>query len=151
LLLLCRADRPWAVLLLPMVLEKSANAPSAVFPMPVLLNKSAPAPVAVFSSAVFRASAPAPMPVLKLAVLALLSDSQPTAVLYVPVVRPKRAVCPSAVFPPGYPPSGGGTTAGAIEQSAMLPSVRSILVMYRFVIIFSFASSFVQKIYQLVE
>jgi len=49
-----------AVLKLPVVLKKRANAPLAVFSMPVVLLKSAPAPVAVFSLPVLRRSVPAP-------------------------------------------------------------------------------------------
>ena len=39
-------------------------------------------------------------------------------------VRLKSAACPSAVLPPGYPPSGAGTTACAIWNSARKPSAK---------------------------
>ena len=105
-----------AVLKSPVVLLKRANAPLAVLKLPSVLLKSAPAPMAVFSSAVLLRSAPAPLAVLKLPVLSTLSEKKPTAVLYVPLVRLNRAFCPSAVLPPGYPPSGGGTTACAFGK-----------------------------------
>src|SRR6266540_2510271 len=81
--------------------------------MPMVLFKSAPAPVAVFSFPVLRRSVPAP-----------------TAVLYVPVVRLRRALCPSAVLPPGYPPSGAGTTASAIGASPKQASAMAMSSMF---------------------
>jgi len=55
--------------------------------MPVLLNKSAAAPNAVFSSAVLKSSDPAPVAVLKLPLALLKSENQPTAVFAEPLVR----------------------------------------------------------------
>jgi len=109
--LLKSASKPTAVFWTPVVLLKSANAPLAVFWLPVVLLKSAPAPVAVFSPAVLARSAPAPRAVFNWPVVSLLSEKKPTAVLNPPVVRLKSADWPSAVLPPGYPPSGPGTTA----------------------------------------
>jgi hypothetical protein len=65
IVLLKSALSPTAVLEMPSVLLKRANAPLAVFPKAVLLLKSAPVPVAVFSSAVLARSVAAPIAVLK--------------------------------------------------------------------------------------
>ena len=73
----------------------------AVLLIPVVLNKSAAAPNAVLSSAVLKRSAPAPVPVLKLPCVLLASENHPTAVFAEPVVRLKRALVPSAVVNPG--------------------------------------------------
>jgi hypothetical protein len=47
-----------------------------------------------------------------------------------PLVRLRRAFPPSAVLPPGYPPSGAGTTPNAfgVEQNAQRLSAKSIVV-----------------------
>ena len=125
-----RAVAPTAVLFSPMVLEKRANVPLAMFWPPVVLLRSAPAPVAVFSFAVFTRSVPAPTPVQKLPSARLRSEYMPNAELYKPVVRLPRASCPSAVLPPGYPPSGAGTTPKdfGVVQNAHRPSAKSVVV-----------------------
>jgi hypothetical protein len=69
----------------------------AVLLEPILLNKSDAVPNAVFSSPVLKISAPAPVAVLKLPSVLLKSENQPTAVFAEPVVRLKRALVPSAV------------------------------------------------------
>ncbi len=97
-----------AVLTLPVVLLKSANAPLAVLSPPFVLLKSAPVPVAVFALSVLAIVAPAPtaVAITDAAVLKLLpsvrlkSEYIPNAELYIPVVRLPRARSPSAVLPP---------------------------------------------------
>jgi hypothetical protein len=54
-----------------------------------------------------------------------LSACAPTAVFQIPLVRLNRALVPSAVFPFAYPPSGAGTTACALGESAKQMSVNT--------------------------
>jgi hypothetical protein len=92
-------------------LLKSANAPWAVLLSPIVLLRSAPVPTAVFSAAVLSNSVAEPTPVLKLASELLRSESKPIAVLCMPVVILKRAFCPSAVLLTGLGP-GSGVSGG---------------------------------------
>jgi hypothetical protein len=105
-----------------------------MLPLPVVLLNNAPAPVAVFWPAVLTKSVPAPTPVLKPPSVRLRREYTPIAVLYAPVVRLGRARYPSAVLPPGYPPSGGGTTAKefGVGDSETMPSATSIIESARF-------------------
>jgi hypothetical protein len=109
------------------VLFRSALEPRAVFPLAVL-NKSAAAPIAVFSSALLNRSVPTPTAVLKLAVISLKSGNQPTAVFPAPLVRFFSAFVPSAVVKFGYPPSGGGLTAGVFGKTTMDVSVATAMI-----------------------
>ena len=65
------------MLLVPMVLLKSANTPFAVFKTPSVLLKSARAPVAVFRLPVLARSVPAPTAVLSRLVAFLVSENRP--------------------------------------------------------------------------
>ena len=85
-----------AVLPVPSLFKRAVT-PTAVLLLPMVLSKSAAVPTAVFESAALSASVPAPTPVLKLAVVALNSETQPIPVLPEPVVRFLRAFVPSAV------------------------------------------------------
>jgi len=88
------ADVPTAVLLKPVVLNKSAAAPTAVLltPSPVLWSPMS------------KRSDPAPTAVLKAPSVLLKSDHQPNAEFAMPVVTFLRAFVPSAVLyePPSY-------------------------------------------------
>jgi hypothetical protein len=66
------------------------------------------------------------MAVLNLPVLFEKSEYQPVAVLATPVLRFFSALVPSAVVNPGYPPSGGGTTAFAFCRHGMNPKTSAI-------------------------
>src|SRR6476620_94741 len=99
-------------------LLSNAAAPTPVFRLPNLLSSTAAVPQAVFASARSRTSAPAPTPVLKLPLPTLKSARQPSPVFAMPVVDNCSACCPSAVVNPGYPPSGGGTSARVCGANA---------------------------------
>src|SRR5207245_1828782 len=110
---------------------------------PVVLLKRAPAPIAVFCSAVvFKASVAAPSAVLRLPVVLFSSEKKPTPVLNVPLLSASSAACPSAVLPPGYPPSGGGTTACAGCKSAKPVSRETRIKESVFVFIYADCASF---------
>ena len=96
----------------------------------VLLKSAAPPTAAVFPSAVLLKSVAAPTAVFNWPSTLLLSENQPTAVLLAPefTLRLKRAFWPSAVLPPGYPPSGAGTTACAFGKSPKQASTNRIVM-----------------------
>ena len=55
-----------------------------------------------------------------------MSACAPAAVFQIPLVRLNRALVPSAVFPFAYPPSGAGTTACALGESAKQMSANAM-------------------------
>src|SRR2546430_355758 len=115
------------MLSLPVVLLRSATKPIAVLLLPVVLFRSAAEPVAVLKPPVeLLLSASKPLAVLFLPVVRLKSALKPMAVLLKPVIRLKSACSPSAVFWLGYPPSGGGSTACAVGESAKQASTKGM-------------------------
>ena len=86
------APIPMAVLPPPVVLLSSANSPLAVLALPVVLLKSASKPTAVLSLALLRTSASWPTAVLATAGRVVPKGAhEPSAVLEAPVVLLKSA------------------------------------------------------------